>query len=206
MHEPDEDELLPNGDPSARTAALRAAVQALTGDACRVCGHRLCGHEAVLAVLLGSRGAPRCAACAAREHAEPAPALCARSLQWIRRRECFHDAWRAASAAEGFGASDEPDCLFAGTRAALPSAAAAAATATSAPPADDRHDAGDLGCGDLVLELKFRLGAMAPGAVLEVRATDPAAPIDLPAWCGLVGHTLLHACHPHYWIRRRERP
>ncbi|MCB9882780.1 MAG: sulfurtransferase TusA family protein [Planctomycetes bacterium] len=72
-----------------------------------------------------------------------------------------------------------------------------------APAHDASIDAGDLGCGDLVLRLRNELKTLAPGAVVHVRATDPAAPIDLPAWCGLVGHTLIHTKPPHYWIQKK---
>jgi tRNA 2-thiouridine synthesizing protein A len=73
------------------------------------------------------------------------------------------------------------------------------------PPPDAAWDAGDLGCGDLVLELRIRLGDLPPGAVLHLTATDPGAPEDIPAWCRLTGHTLLEARHPGYWIRRRNK-
>ena len=72
------------------------------------------------------------------------------------------------------------------------------------PVPDATFDAGDLGCGDLVLELRIRLRALRPRQVLELYARDPAAPEDLPAWCRLTGHTLLAAHHPRYWIRRKE--
>ena len=65
-------------------------------------------------------------------------------------------------------------------------------------------DAGDLGCGDLVLEVRRRLAALPPGAVLRVTATDPGAPLDLPAWCRLTGNALVRAEPPAYWIRRKE--
>jgi tRNA 2-thiouridine synthesizing protein A len=65
-------------------------------------------------------------------------------------------------------------------------------------------DAGDMGCGDLVLALRGRLAALRPGEVLRVVARDPAAPEDLPAWCRLTGHTLARADHPTYDIRRKE--
>jgi tRNA 2-thiouridine synthesizing protein A len=71
--------------------------------------------------------------------------------------------------------------------------------------ADTSWDAGDLSCGDLVLQLRFRMEALHPGAVLRLVALDPGAPADLPAWCRLTGHTLLAADHPMYLIRRRER-
>jgi len=65
-------------------------------------------------------------------------------------------------------------------------------------------DAGDLGCGELVLELRMRLQRMQPGQILELTARDPGAPADLPAWCRLTGHTLVGARHPVYHIRRKE--
>lgn len=72
-------------------------------------------------------------------------------------------------------------------------------------PADAEWDAGDLGCGELVLELRHRLAAMTPGQVLRLVARDPGAPADVPAWCRLTGHTLVFQQHPMYEIRRKER-
>ena len=69
---------------------------------------------------------------------------------------------------------------------------------------DEEWDAGDLGCGELVLELRLRLEAMAPGQVLKLTALDPGAPADLPAWCRMTGHTLVNRQHPVYLIRRKE--
>src|SRR6516165_5117478 len=65
-------------------------------------------------------------------------------------------------------------------------------------------DAGDLGCGDLVLELRSRLAAI-PGHILRVIALDPGAPEDIPAWCRLTGHLLVHQqeATASYWIRAR---
>jgi tRNA 2-thiouridine synthesizing protein A len=70
------------------------------------------------------------------------------------------------------------------------------------PAADEHWDAADMSCGDLVLELKLRLAALAPGAVLAVRATDAGAVQDLPPWCRLAGHRLEHARGEMYGIRR----
>jgi tRNA 2-thiouridine synthesizing protein A len=76
----------------------------------------------------------------------------------------------------------------------------------AAPPprADAIWDAGDLACGDLLLQLRGRVEAMRPGQVLHLVARDPGAPEDLPAWCRLTGHTLLAASHPVYLIERKE--
>jgi len=64
-------------------------------------------------------------------------------------------------------------------------------------------DAGDLGCGELVLELRLRVLAMAPGQVLRLTSRDPGSPEDLPAWCRMTGHTLVSSDHPVYLIKRR---
>ena len=65
-------------------------------------------------------------------------------------------------------------------------------------------NAGDLGCGELVLELRQRLEAMRPGQVLILTARDPGARADIPAWCRLTGHALIAQHHPVYQIRRKE--
>lgn len=71
------------------------------------------------------------------------------------------------------------------------------------PPADATWDAGDLGCGELVINLRRRLRGM-PGATLELIATDAGAPADLAAWCRMTGDTLVRAEPPVYWIRARS--
>jgi len=70
--------------------------------------------------------------------------------------------------------------------------------------ADEMWDAGELGCGPLVLELRKRLRKM-PGRVLKVTALDPAAPIDLPAWCRLTSNELVwhDANSKAFWIKSR---
>lgn len=65
-------------------------------------------------------------------------------------------------------------------------------------------DAGGLGCGELVIELRARVEALEPGQVLRLIALDPGAPADLPAWCRLTGHVLVSMQHPVYHIRRKE--
>jgi tRNA 2-thiouridine synthesizing protein A len=68
----------------------------------------------------------------------------------------------------------------------------------------DKWDAGEMGCGELLIELAGRMRALAPGQVFELTALDPGAVEDIPAWCGLTGHSLVSARHPIYEIRRRE--
>ena len=69
---------------------------------------------------------------------------------------------------------------------------------------DAEWDAGDLGCGELVLELRMRMTAMPPGQVLRLIARDPGAPADLPAWCRMTGHALVSQSPPVYLIKRKE--
>ncbi|MGY1401313.1 sulfurtransferase TusA family protein [Streptomyces sp. SS10] len=46
-------------------------------------------------------------------------------------------------------------------------------------------------CVTLLLRLRKEIDGAAPGTVVHVIATDPAAPLDLPAWCHMTGHTYL---------------
>ena len=70
---------------------------------------------------------------------------------------------------------------------------------------DLEWNAGELSCGDLVLELRQRMRA-APGKVLKVIALDAGAPADLPAWCRMTGHQLLaeEPTQQAYWIRAKS--
>jgi tRNA 2-thiouridine synthesizing protein A len=69
---------------------------------------------------------------------------------------------------------------------------------------DDVWDAGEMGCGELILLLRNRVRALAPGQVLRVTALDPGAREDLPAWSRLTGHILLSAAHPVYEFERKH--
>ena len=70
---------------------------------------------------------------------------------------------------------------------------------------DLEWNAGELSCGDLVLELRQRMRA-APGKVFKVIALDAGAPADLPAWCRMTGHQLLaeEPTQQAYWIRAKS--
>jgi len=70
---------------------------------------------------------------------------------------------------------------------------------------DEEWDAGDLGCGELVLKLGQKLKGLEAGQVLKLKAKDPGALEDLPAWCKLTGHTLLKSAHPEYWIQKKTK-
>jgi len=52
-------------------------------------------------------------------------------------------------------------------------------------------DGGDRACVALLIELSSRAACLPQGTVIHLTATDPAAPLDLAAWCHLTGHAYL---------------
>ncbi|MFF2118342.1 sulfurtransferase TusA family protein [Kitasatospora sp. NPDC058184] len=64
--------------------------------------------------------------------------------------------------------------------------------APDAPNAPDLTiDGTGLLCVQLLLRLRARIAHLPAGAVVHIHTTDPAAPLDLPAWCHLTGHEYL---------------
>jgi tRNA 2-thiouridine synthesizing protein A len=162
--------------------------------ACARCGAPLCAHELLFANALGHKLVPVCAACAAAEAGtEDAHALRAHLRAHFERRSCYRAAWSWAD-------EREPDCPV---RHVRPEDATAALARTPVEVPADSWDAGDLGCGDLVLELRARMHGLDAGESLELFARDPGAREDLPAWCRLTGHELVDARPPRFVIRRR---
>jgi NifU-like protein involved in Fe-S cluster formation/TusA-related sulfurtransferase len=76
-----------------------------------------------------------------------------------------------------------------------------------APPTSGVWDAGDLACGELVIDLRRRL-MVRPGKILRVVSSDPGAPEDIPAWCRMTGHELISfdKLTSSFWIRARGSP
>lgn len=66
-------------------------------------------------------------------------------------------------------------------------------------------DAGMMGCGELILELRQRLNQLPPRATLILIARDPGVPEDLPAWCRMTGHRLVSAAPPEFIIERKAQ-
>lgn len=186
-----------------------AAVHSSWGSACTHCGVVITGYEVVLSWVSGFKTSIGCVECLASRTARDRREFLEHAIQNIRRLDCFRAGWIASSRRlrdanawphERFPAEvaeridDEDDDL----ESDFP----ADSRATTLAAAED-WDAGEMSCGDLVLELRLRLAALAPGQVIHVRATDPGAPGDLPAWCRLTQNPMLNAEHPDYWIQRR---
>lgn len=63
--------------------------------------------------------------------------------------------------------------------------------ATSSPASQDAVvviDSGDLACGELLMLLHRQIRNLPAGTIVGILSGDPAAEIDLPAWCHLTGH------------------
>ncbi len=65
-------------------------------------------------------------------------------------------------------------------------------------------EAGETGCGALIVGLKREIEKIAPGGRLQVTSLDAGASSDLPAWCRMTGHTLVAAKHPTYVLRKKD--
>jgi TusA-related sulfurtransferase/uncharacterized OsmC-like protein len=69
-------------------------------------------------------------------------------------------------------------------------------------------DGGDLDCGSgLLLIIREAMAPLPPGGLLEVRSREISVKEDLPAWCRLVGHTLVamqpgEGAYTHYFVRK----
>lgn len=206
-------------------AAVISEVDARWDEPCVTCARGLIGHDVVLSLVLGFRDAARCAVCLAEAHGQPTAGFLQRAALNLRQLSCYRAGWIHADRrlarevpwpeervpialrmdvhadmdepdpdepdhdevdpdeVEALGDHERPD--------ALPVAWSA------------EFDAGDKGCGELVLELRTRIEALAPGELLRLVARDAGAPEDLPAWCRMTGHRLRGAEHPQYWIERK---
>jgi tRNA 2-thiouridine synthesizing protein A len=179
---------------------------------CADCGAGICGHEALMSLTMGFKDAPRCWTCLADALEYEKDALRDHVFAYITHRPCHYEGWKWANREEGFETEPLPRCLW--PAASSKSAAiewdpaGMAGQDVPVPDADSRFDAewdaGDLGCGDLVLELRNKISVLKPGQIIKLRATDSGAPQDLPAWCRVTGHALVSGRHPIYLIQRKE--
>ena len=68
---------------------------------------------------------------------------------------------------------------------------------------EEEFDGGEAGCGDLLVRLKLFFDALPSGRLVLLRSLTGAAPVEIPSWCRLTGHTLMQAEHPYYLVRRK---
>jgi tRNA 2-thiouridine synthesizing protein A len=190
---------------------LVSDLKRMRADCCIDCGAAICGHEALMSLTMGFKNAPRCWHCLSSTLEHDRDALRDRLFALIAHRSCYHAGWMWANQAEGFDSEALPGCLWpthsldtTGKQQSLsPEADNKTLLSDSGASFDVEWDAGDMGCGDLVLELRTRLQSVNPGQILRVLATDSGAEEDLPAWCRMTGNTLVTANHPVYLIKRK---
>ena len=191
-------------------AALLRDLKTIRENRCAGCGAAICGHEALMSLMMGFKDAPRCWPCLSAALDHDREALRDHLFAVIARRSCYSAGWLWANQEEGFLPEVCPECLW-----PAQSTTQSSEPRTLSPAVQDRTlmhdgnstcdvewDAGDMGCGDLVLELRIRSQSLKPGQVLKVVAMDQGAQVDLPAWCRMTGNTLLASQHPVYLIKK----
>ena len=175
---------------------LLAWVDSRLGLSCAGCGACLCRLRLLESRAIAGEVPPRCTPCLARSLGRTSLELAGSVAGYIRRRDCYRRAWEIL--AQSAPAVPQPVSVPETTEQVSPGGGYFVP-----PEVQDEWNAGDLGCGDLLLPLRGRMRQMSPGQVLLLTASDASAPQDIPAWCALTGHRLEGMSHPCYWIRRR---
>lgn len=74
---------------------------------------------------------------------------------------------------------------------------------------DAVFDLGELGCGDLIVALLKAMRTLETGQIAQVHAVDPGAPVDIAAWCNMIGNDLLADCcgedSAYFYIKKGDR-
>ncbi len=203
------DELDPQDDELVTEALLRDLRQ-IRERQCGVCGQAICGHEALMSLTMGFKNAPQCAECLSTSLGHSRETLRDRLSSFITSRNCYNEGWLWANNDEGVAPGALPQCLW---PLSIPEADLQIQTtepqnrSNTAAPAhlvcSAEWDAGDMGCGDLVLELRNRMKEMPSGQIMRLLATNPGAREDLPSWCRLTGNVMVSCDHPIYMIRKK---
>ena len=192
--------------------ALLRNIKSSKGRPCDECGGSICGHEALMSLTMGFKDAPRCWSCLAAAMGYEREALRDHIFAYIAHRSCHYQGWQWASREEGFEPGQLPRCLWpaasTGNTDQEWKLSNSVLNEMPIPGVDSNYDAewdaDNIGCGDLVLELRNRINTLKPGQIFKLRALDSGAPEDLPAWCRMTGHTLIGSQHPIYLIKRKS--
>lgn len=183
---------------------LRAKLEHVRDQPCPRCGTEPCGHQILFSIALGLADLPFCLDCLAQSVGRDSAELSHHLLEHFARRACYSEVWGELGQQEGAA------CRFSSV-ACVP---AESPTTQAAEPENEASeaaveetqvtwDAGDMACGDLLLELRLRVRRLPPSGVLHLVARDRGAVEDIPAWCRLTGNHLRSAEHPDYWIKRK---
>ena len=69
---------------------------------------------------------------------------------------------------------------------------------------DAEWDAGEMGCGEVLIQLRFKMAELESGQVFKLTTRDSGAPEEMPAWCRMTGHILVESLPPFFLIRKRK--
>ncbi|MBB5173362.1 sulfurtransferase TusA family protein [Texcoconibacillus texcoconensis] len=72
------------------------------------------------------------------------------------------------------------------------------------------YDAGSASCGELIMNIYLKMKQLEVGQVMEVISYDLSAVEDVPSWCRMQGHTLLHSeqgglLQTHFFIQKEMK-
>jgi len=188
---------LPDTRDDVQTVALLEVLLRMRGSRCKECAASLCGHETLMSLVAGCKDSPRCLSCLSRLMGRGREEVRDHLLGYIMSRPCRHAGWLWANQEEGTQPTALPMCLWPPAGVALKESKPAQIMIVSTdcpgpnPVPDTDWDAGNMGCGELVMGLRMRLQSMKPGQILKLTATDAGVPEDLPAWCRLTGHKMV---------------
>lgn len=166
-------------------------LESSAGKPCNHCQNCLQSTDILYSNALGFKDFPRCLDCLCHGLKRERQELLEQLMQHIQRRPCLRKAYEVSSSKLNNNIAKPQS---------FPNVEKLPATEHGF---DSLWDAGDLGCGDLVLLLKGKLKSLAAGEVLKVVATDPGAPEDIPAWCNMTRHKLVYFKHPQYFIQSK---
>src|SRR5688572_5487706 len=135
---------------SAEAEAIIRELAERRGASCADCSIPVSSHEMLMNIALGFKDAPRCLDCLAKALGRDMDELRDQLIDYLHHRDCYRAAWDWADRDEGAQAFRPPRApAFEPYTGTLVHAA--------------EWDAGDMGCGDLVLELRLHLQAMKAG-------------------------------------------
>src|SRR6185436_337252 len=138
--------------PQVATAeSLICDLERLRDAFCINCGTHVGSQQALMSIAMGFRNAPPCLLCLTFLLKVEPRSFRESLLEYIRSRECYLDAWNWACREAG-----HPEEVS----ASIPGSNPHLNMSDLKDHVTDSWDAGDMGCGDLVLELRLRLNSL----------------------------------------------
>ena len=154
---------IPDSREDFQTAALLEDLLRMQGSRCKECAASLCGHETLMSLVAGCKDSPRCLSCLSRLMGRGREEVRDHLLGYIMSRPCRHAGWLWANREEGTEPTALPMCLWPPAGVARKENQPAQTMIVSSdcpgpnPVPDAEWDAGNMGCGELVMGLRMRL-------------------------------------------------